>query len=360
VNAALIDCTCCRADTAHQHFSKDASWNGMVRLRLSGTLILPWMLFRLLNLCCDAATFVSHPIRISPPPLCHIDRRTTTPAFGKWTGRCILKLKKDDGQKRRRNGVYVRPSAAIERGSGFFVPGLEGFKVRILVGCVLMLLTIFNHWYDQRYITPESASSLSIITGNAFSENLAIVYGMLVLLQGIIEARKEGLSVVPSSSNDDTLQAPAGVKRLQQQWSVENTGENADWCRQVEWAASTYLSLTPATNLILIGPGKVVFSLGTSPRRIISDEDEALGCSAALATLAQSKSGRVSLPVNHVSVETLVPSSADSSASPRCAVLQRVDDQLCFLMTSDQLLVAFTLYDLQWLGQLAKYVNPSA
>ena len=31
----------------------------------------------------------------------------------------------------KRKGVYSRPSAAIERGSGFFIPGLEGGRVRV-------------------------------------------------------------------------------------------------------------------------------------------------------------------------------------------------------------------------------------
>ena len=31
-----------------------------------------------------------------------------------------------DTKKDATKGVYVRPSAAIERGSGFFIPGLEG------------------------------------------------------------------------------------------------------------------------------------------------------------------------------------------------------------------------------------------
>jgi Cofactor assembly of complex C subunit B, CCB2/CCB4 len=332
----------------------------MFRLRRPGGNVT-WISFLLLSLHFCAAAFEPHHSLILRLSKCNtgIDHRTAIKSFiRKRNPRFILKLADDGRENRRRSGVYVRPSAAIERGSGFFVPGLEGFKVRILVGSVVILFTIFNHWYDQQYVIPESVASTSM-SGNTFSEGLAIVYGILVLLQGIIEARRESLSSL-TSPNENTVQADANLKIFQQQWSIEDSDQYSDWRRKVEWAASTFLSLTPATSMLLIGPGKVIFSLGIQPRRTVSDEEEALGCSTALATLAQSTSGRVSLPTNHVSIQNLVSSAVDSSTDmPRCVVLQRVDDQLCWLMTSDQLLVAFTAYDLQWLGQLAKRVNPA-
>lgn len=40
--------------------------------------------------------------------------------------------------------VAVRPSAAIERGGGFFVPGLEGEKIRLASALLLLLLLLVN------------------------------------------------------------------------------------------------------------------------------------------------------------------------------------------------------------------------
>ena len=37
--------------------------------------------------------------------------------------------------------LYIRPSAAIERGGGFFIPGLEGAKLRIALGGGLLVLS---------------------------------------------------------------------------------------------------------------------------------------------------------------------------------------------------------------------------
>ena len=36
-----------------------------------------------------------------------------------------------------KKGFYVRPSAAVERGGGFFIPGLEGYKLRLAVALLL-------------------------------------------------------------------------------------------------------------------------------------------------------------------------------------------------------------------------------
>jgi hypothetical protein len=39
---------------------------------------------------------------------------------------------------------YRRPSAALERGGGFFVPGLEGYKLRAVMGALVLVLFAAN------------------------------------------------------------------------------------------------------------------------------------------------------------------------------------------------------------------------
>jgi hypothetical protein len=47
------------------------------------------------------------------------------------------------GGGRGTKGLYVRPSKALEVGGGFYVPGLEGYRLRVaIVGLVLTLLTL--------------------------------------------------------------------------------------------------------------------------------------------------------------------------------------------------------------------------
>ena len=248
----------------------------------------------------------------------------------------------------RSNGVYSRPSGAIERGSGFFVPGLEGPKVRLAVGLVLMAATFVNHRLA-------AAATVTVNPANTFAEGLAGAYSILVLLQAAIEYTKDmrGQIVIPEKDKKTTSSAktPPTTSSLSQQWSME---VDQEWRERVEWMASLYLSLTPATHIMLVGPGKILYWLGSTAQPSFS-EVQGEGCLAALETVSKSKGGRVSLPGTHPAVTSLSPGKHS-----RCVVLQRIDDssQLALIITSDQLLPSFTKQDLQWLGQLARYVRP--
>jgi hypothetical protein len=265
----------------------------------------------------------------------------------------------------RQQGVYVRPSAAIERGSGFFIPGLEGPKVRLLFGSLLLGLTIVNHGLSSQQ------------NQNALAESLAALYSLLVLFQGAVEFFKtqnsasKGLVDNPAGATMTTMASTAGLSLLQQEWLVRML--DAKWRNRVEWVASTYVVLTPATSMLLVSRQQVVFSLDAStsasnPAIPTSDttipsmqaQQQATGCTAALETLSRSNSGRVALPMQHPAVTSLgLDTLGAQSKANRCVVLQRVNDELCWIMTSDQLLVSFTQQDLQWLGQLARYIDPS-
>jgi hypothetical protein len=260
----------------------------------------------------------------------------------------------------KKEGVYARPSAAIERGSGFFVPGLEGAKVRLLGGVVLLALVP----------VVSSGNPITNNTGDIFSQALAAVFAALLIFQAAVEFQKE------EKSNRGDLatrgNAPRSRTVWQKQWSVAST--DMDWRDRVEWAASSYLALTPATNMMLFGPGKIVFSLGSSSRSSSSTAGEVAmdtaiaeseACLKALETLSKSAGGRVALPMTHPVVKFILSSEDNANTeaeeeTTRCVILQRVSDesQLCWVISSDQLLVSFTKQDLKWLGRLAQYIEP--
>ena len=279
-------------------------------------------------------------------------------------------------------GVYARPSAAIERGSGFYVPGLEGPKVRLAVGAALTSLA----GADLALFGGGGAGGSNNSAGNAFSEGLALALGAFVLLQGAIEyareARKEGAAAAggvglvvegPSSSSSAGASAPSSSSLYQKRWrSSSSASSSSSWRDRVEWAALSYLSLTPATHLILVDDD-VLFSVGktTVPLPPKDGDDDTAdvreACLSAIGTAARSRGGRVALPPTHPASLRL----ADPDFR-RTVVLQRITDNadsgshddagrprgLCWIVTSNELLAAFTQQDLQWLGQLAAYVRP--
>ena len=247
-------------------------------------------------------------------------------------------------------GVYVRPSAAVERGSGFFFPGLEGPRVRLFVGGLLLLATGANHVL--------SAST------SGFSEALSVFYSLLVLLQGAIETSKEGrietiaARSTNTSANSGAATTPASSsQQLAKQWS--SSSSDPDWQGRVEWAAASFLSMTPATHMILLRQSSlseaafVEFWLGVTGLASFPTTDNIpAGATAALNTIQQSTGGRVALPSDHPAATGLL---ADD-VYRRCVILQRITPTTCWVVASEDLLASFTKQDLQWLGRLAEYV----
>lgn len=69
------------------------------------------------------------------------------------SGLVILRAESpEQAAKRRgeRRGFYMRPSAAIEKGGGFFIPGLEGERLRVFVSLAVLGLLALNRFpgYD--------------------------------------------------------------------------------------------------------------------------------------------------------------------------------------------------------------------
>jgi Cofactor assembly of complex C subunit B, CCB2/CCB4 len=241
-----------------------------------------------------------------------------------------------------KKGVYVRPSAAIERGSGFFVPGLEGPRVRLLFGLLILVLTAVNH------------SLSATISETTTSESLAIGFSILLLLQAAIEFGKEEKGFVVSLNRPDiSLLKDTKLDELSlvQRWATDAI--ELDWKDKVEWSAASYIAITPATMILLLEKDRILYSLGPSFLGIVDTIEERLGCNEALKALENAKTDRILLPKTHPATSIL--SSLESKS--RCIILQNVGKDRCLMMISDQLIQAFTKNDLRWLGQIANYIK---
>lgn len=286
----------------------------------------------------------------------------------------------DSDRKKKGKGVYARPSAAIERGSGFFVPGLEGSRVRILFGLVVLLLNYIN-------ISLLGGVDVAAMSALGFSGNVSSFFGILLLIQGSVEFAKEnGLGVgnfdaslskgksgrttkddgATSISNDNTDDS----KYLEQVISPSLNEIDTTVTEAISWVAASYVALTiPATHVMLLelsdrresNSGTILYSLGNFLEKKSPAEVQE-GINAAIKTVHESKGGRVSIPSTHPSSIALLP-----EGNRRCILLQKVqlpqsdgnletDRKLCLLVGSDQLLQAYSKNDLKWLGNLGKYL----
>lgn len=259
--------------------------------------------------------------------------------------------------KKKAAGVYARPSAAIERGSGFFIPGLEGSRVRLLFGILALVLTYVNN------------SLGGVATGGfGISETVAVLAGILLLLQAAVEFGQElGFGVQqPSATSDAGDVGTAGgtsstaSANLEQRIAPALVDKGDGAVDAAKWAAATYVSLTPASHVIIVaddGEGtepSLLYELGDLGN-IVGDRDTESGARAAIEEVYRSKGGRISLPADHPAAISLLPESGR-----RCVLLQRIlsasdGRRLCMVVGSNQLLQAFTKNDLRWLGKISQY-----
>lgn len=266
----------------------------------------------------------------------------------------VLYVEKTKGKTK---GVYVRPSAAIERGSGFYVPGLEGSRVRIIFGALCLILS---------YVNSVLGLGDSNIAAVEFSQKLVGFYGILLLFQGLVEYGKEaglGLDFDVSESRDENVVASSSnAKSLDQ---IVASGLEERLLEKIRWAAASFVSLTPAVQVMLLesdsdenGNQEVLYSLGSASFQKNDDLNQAIY--AAVDTVSNSKGGRVSVPDTHPCA-TLLPEE-----SRRCILLQKVESSICgdnvrrrhcLMVGSNQLLAAFTKNDLKWLGSLSNSLN---
>lgn len=77
-------------------------------------------------------------------------------------------------------GYYRRPSRAIEKGGGFYVPGLEGEKIRIITSGALVLMYIANRAGQTAASLPQVVSELTGISVALllFAQGAADVFGL--------------------------------------------------------------------------------------------------------------------------------------------------------------------------------------
>jgi len=271
----------------------------------------------------------------------------------------------------RSKGVYARPSAAIERGSGFFIPGLEGGRVRIAVAA---LLGIANQFIAITSGDTSTNGSTDYVITNVFCT--------LLFLQAALESTTLLLppttTSTASAGNTDTDAGSASSnnnnnnnKQVQQYASSILLEKRA--YSYYSWVASTLMALTPATCISILSSDKndndndgndmLLYQLTTSisttsTTTVISKSTQ----ERFWEILSQSKTGRVSVPPTTIITEEKQQQQGDDDDEEeeeeiKTIILQRISNQQCLVIYSNQLLPSFTKNDLKWIRKLANYIQ---
>ncbi|KAJ8904952.1 hypothetical protein NDN08_001465 [Rhodosorus marinus] len=159
-----------------------------------------------------------------------------------------------DGRKNPgavKQGFYKRPSKAIEKGGGFYVPGLRGWRLRASVGSLLIALLTANHIsagqnLPRDFIISELIAGLSatgVIASAAYTAwSEADEEAAIKAAATSVDKEQTGASVVVSSS-PSSLEDPKLVD-------------------EVEWAKTVLLDLTNASSIAVAVGDALRFHFG--------------------------------------------------------------------------------------------------
>ena len=84
--------------------------------------------------------------------------------------------------------LYVRPAAAIERGGGFYLPGISGARLRQFAGATVLSLLLVNHgamnWHEGTHSVVDA-----LLTPPAWNEWVSVLAAATLLGVGLTEQR---------------------------------------------------------------------------------------------------------------------------------------------------------------------------
>lgn len=147
-------------------------------------------------------------------------------------------------------GFYVRPSRAIEKGGGFFVPGLEGGRIRVVSAILLVFLNVVNNVGVQSLSTTETVS-----------QSVGIVATVILLLQGISEVFATEMQQVVSTSIRQSNDFLAVIQS-------SNRAEDIKSAANIDAVARSIIKTCGSINYILVlRQSEVVYEIGPVANR---------------------------------------------------------------------------------------------
>jgi hypothetical protein len=158
-------------------------------------------------------------------------------------GRHQQQQQQQQQQKKENLGSYYkRPSAAIERGGGFFVPGLEGYRLRLAMGGVAAVLLVLNRF-----------PGYTVDPSQLRSEGIAAVASFLLIGQAAVDMLRMQISAdreLQQADDDGTLTLPVAGG----EGGVAYIASTADSSlgERLRFAAATILRLSPASALVVV------------------------------------------------------------------------------------------------------------
>lgn len=187
---------------------------------------------------CFLSSFIprNHP-RLTVPQVTKITITTVKPTKRKQRATRIIPKAKTPPPPVK-SSFYKVPSRAIEKGGGFFIPGLRGPRLRYFLVTVAGTLLTLNHISA----TAVQASTFRI------SETIAVaaILGVLgtAIADTLDEMKEEAMAEKATEDNVNTFQTDGASTQLPDFSNVQSSASDT-----VQWATNICISLTPTTHI---------------------------------------------------------------------------------------------------------------
>lgn len=157
---------------------------------------------------------------------------------------------------RVKSSFYKRPSKAIEKGGGFYFPGLRGPRLRVFVGLVVLGLLGANG-LSALSMLPETGQSLWI------SEVFGLTAAIAVLSSAGVELWEEN----QSNMEAPVLEEKGSIGNMavgQGRTLVQDIGNRmaSETEEEMRWAADVVMDLTRASAVVVCRRSDIVFGIG--------------------------------------------------------------------------------------------------
>lgn len=152
-----------------------------------------------------------------------------------------------------KSSYYKNPSKAIEKGGGFFIPGLQGPRLRVFVGVVTGALLGVNH----AALSPDAGYTASL----AVSEFIATAAAGAVLLTAAVDIAAESAPLAASIAAPSEAVDSGAEKLLVSPVDALQLEALAD---DLEWVSAVSADLVQVTSFVLFSGARQVFSRGVA------------------------------------------------------------------------------------------------
>jgi hypothetical protein len=232
--------------------------------------------------------------------------RTIAPdrlSFGRSTVSTRLNVESDMETRPGMKGYYRRPSRAIEKGGGFFVPGLEGERIRIISSVALIAMLVVNRAGVQVSTTPQVVSEL-----------IGLLMAAILFVQGVSDVFVGGTAAAPQPSSFlSVIQSVTGTKYSTTLESLVRT--IVQTCENVSYVLVYQKSDSQAKVLMELGPLNVKATASNSLGDIDKALSSALGQPIDGAPISVRFSPSASLKAQLVAAGVSVPADDDNFAA---------------------------------------------